>query len=149
MNEHLLNCARKQYIQEARQHMKDQFNYIHCCAWNDCNSSFQGKSCGVNSLHVTRHLREIRTHQCLWDACDQTFNNHEELAFHVSDKHRVPKETRLGVSAGPTNPAVACRDCRELHPLGIPLPSSRKLTNPTPLRLATATYSIIVSAIPP
>lgn len=92
MNEHLLQCARKEHIRGARKHMTDQFNVIHRCAWNDCNSSFRGKSCGINSLHVTRHLRDIRTHQCLWDSCHQTFESHEKLAYHVSNKHRVPNE---------------------------------------------------------
>jgi hypothetical protein len=92
MNEHLLQCARKEHIRGARKHMTDQFNVIHRCAWNDCNSSFRGKSCGINSLHVTRHLRDIRTHQCLWDGCHQTFESHEKLAYHVSNKHRVPNE---------------------------------------------------------
>jgi hypothetical protein len=92
MNEHLLHCARKQRIRDAQQHMKNLFNYIHTCAWNDCNFSFRSKSCAINSSHVTRHLRDVRSHQCLWDTCHQTFKSYEMLAHHVSDKHRIPND---------------------------------------------------------
>jgi hypothetical protein len=95
MNEHLLQCARKQHTREAREHMKRQFDHIHRCAWNDCNASFRGKTCSTNSLHVTRHLQEIRTHECLWDSCLQVFDSYEKLAYHVSDQHRVPNEWTL------------------------------------------------------
>jgi hypothetical protein len=92
MNEHLLHCARKQHIQHAREHMDRQFAYIHRCVWYDCNFSFRGKSCGTNSSHVTRHIHDIRSHQCLWNACLQIFQSYEKLAHHVSEEHRVPND---------------------------------------------------------
>ena len=92
MNEHLLQCVRKSYIKDERQHITNQFALIHQCAWNDCNFSFRGRSCGTSSLHITRHLHDIKTHQCLWGSCLEEFESYEKLAYHVSDKHRVPNE---------------------------------------------------------
>ncbi|KAE8853123.1 hypothetical protein HRS9122_00115 [Pyrenophora teres f. teres] len=84
--------TKKQHIKDAREYMTRQFNFINRCAWHDCNYSFRNKHCGSNSLHMTRHLKDMRSHQCLWNACRKIFKSHEELAYHVSEKHRVPNE---------------------------------------------------------
>jgi hypothetical protein len=92
MNLHLLHCARTRLTANSRNHMQRQFAYVRVCRWNDCFFTFKGKHCGTSSLHMTRHIVENESHQCLWNGCDECFESQETLSYHVSDKHRVPTE---------------------------------------------------------
>ena len=69
-----------------------QFLHIQTCLWNDCYYRFNRKPCGSYSRHVTEHLEHSKLHQCLWDGCYEILKSHEDLAYHVSEKHRVPNE---------------------------------------------------------
>lgn len=92
IHSHLLQCARQRRVNREREHMTAQFSKIHTCLWNDCYYRFNGKTCGSYSLHVTQHLQQSRLHQCLWADCDRVLESHEDLAYHVSEEHRVPNE---------------------------------------------------------
>ena len=89
---HLLQCARQRRVKKERAHMTAQFSLIHTCLWNDCYYRFDNKTCGSYSLHVTNHLQQSGSHQCLCDGCYKMFDSYEDLAYHVSEKHRVPNE---------------------------------------------------------
>ena len=69
-----------------------QFLHIQTCLWNDCYYRFNRKPCGSYSRHVTEHLEHSKLHQCLWDGCYEILRSHEDLTYHVSEKHRVPNE---------------------------------------------------------
>ena len=94
MHTHLLQCARRRRQKQQREHMMAQFVSIRTCLWNNCYYRFTppGKSCGSYLSHVTDHLETNRAHQCLWDACYQSFDNLEDLSDHVSQDHGVPNK---------------------------------------------------------
>jgi hypothetical protein len=73
--------------------MTNQFIHRRSCRWHDCGRRFDGNSpCGSYSNHVTDHLKQMQTPQCLWNGCFQTFRLVGSLAHHVSAEHRVPND---------------------------------------------------------
>lgn len=92
MNLHLLRCADQRRRREANDFMSSRFAYVHWCHWNDCLFAFKNKKHETCLRHVTRHIAENKSHQCMWGRCHESFDSHEALAYHLSKKHSVPTE---------------------------------------------------------
>ncbi|KAF1943186.1 hypothetical protein EJ02DRAFT_486580 [Clathrospora elynae] len=96
MNEHLLQCARKQLLRDARRHMTDQFNYIHRCAWNDCNYCFEHNGwCQSDQhafdlhTHMKKHLAQLDAPPsvCPHPHCQSMLGSEDMFWSHAEDVH--------------------------------------------------------------
>jgi hypothetical protein len=92
MNNHLLKCARRKRLEDAEAHMLRQFREHPVCLWNDCCHRFTGRNSRSYVAHITDHLRQNISRQCLWNGCHIVMDSLEGLSYHVSSEHRVPTE---------------------------------------------------------
>lgn len=69
--------------------MTSLFAKTRLCRWNDCHYRFEGNA-EKCSRHVTNHLVGIESSQCLWVRCRESYDSHEALSCHVTEKHGAP-----------------------------------------------------------
>jgi hypothetical protein len=75
VNGHLLQCAQRKRINDGRTHMDRQFASHPVCLWNECHFRFKSRRCTENSLHITDHIMDMRSKQCLWDGCNEVLRS--------------------------------------------------------------------------
>jgi hypothetical protein len=90
MNDYLLACTRRQRIAQAKLCMKQHFETLDSCAWDNCNYRFRDKSIDAYTTYIDNHLKRMRLHYCLWSFCGRAFTSAQKLARHVSEAYDVP-----------------------------------------------------------
>lgn len=92
MNRHLLQCAKAKKVKDAEAFMLQLFHQHPVCLWNNCCHRFKGKISRSHVSHISDHIRQNLSRQCLWDGCFTVMNSVEGLSYHVSTKHHIPTE---------------------------------------------------------